>query len=342
MIMENVPENIIIRSLQGTADAEDERKLNDWLKADSRNAVMFAEMREIWTSRNAISDSETALGWQNLQKRIAERQSTPVSRLTSPEPNDKQPHIPRWISYAAAILIGAVVASTAWLVIQPRTIQEKLVVRNEIYNNGGFRQVELPDSSLVWLNGKGKLTYNEGFDADGRTVALEGQAYFEVEKDAARPFVVKMNELQIQVKGTSFDVRHDDDNHTLITLVTGKLSISSLDAKGQLAATTQLDAGQQAVYDPQTQTIAVTSVETDYYALWKDGTYRFAEEPFANIARQMEYHFGVKIKMSKRTAARRFTGLITPDHSVSDVLDILRKSSAVKYRIANSTVIISE
>ena len=70
---------------------------------------------------------------------------------------------------------------------------------------GHVGEFTLPDGTKVWLNGESRLKYNAEFSGRTRDVALTGEAFFEVRKDTLRPFRVSMNDLQVEVLGTSFD-----------------------------------------------------------------------------------------------------------------------------------------
>jgi len=331
--MVNIPKELIVRSLQKTSTAEEEARLNEWLHEDKQNIALFCEMREIMHSSSSVADSYVSQCWDELSCRL----------LPQTRQKDVRRHIiPVWLRYAAAILAGVIVASSVWLAFRPHTLIEKVVVRNVVYNHSGIREVMLPDRSVVWLNENSKLAYNEAFEGGQRDVALEGNAFFEIEKDTSKPFVVHAGNIRIRATGTTFFVRSSADNHTIVTLVSGSVDVNCVDANGNQTTLASLAQGQEADYNYLTSECSVKSVETDYYTAWKDGTYRFTNETLANIARQMEYHFGIKIQLSSRVGVKRFTGRIAPEHTMRDVMEIINQSRPITYRITQSTVYIDE
>ncbi|MDR1746635.1 MAG: FecR domain-containing protein [Tannerella sp.] len=327
------PEDVIIRSLQNSSTAEEERQLNEWLHEDEAHVALFCQLQELWNTRNRITSEETSCCWSDLQRRIESRQQkqAPLQRL-----------VPLWIHYAAAALIGVMVASSVWLSVRPHTITEKTVVRNVIHNRTGVQKVELPDRSVVWLQNKGKLTYPETFENNKRMVSLEGNAFFEIAKDPSMPFVVQTENIHIQVTGTAFSVCSEGDSLTVVTLVSGGVDINRINESGQTTAFVKLKPGEQATFGTQTAEIAVNNVNTDYYTAWKDGTYRFTNETLENIVRQLEYHYGIQIRLSPKMRHKRFTGGVAPEHTIRDVLDIIGRTHPVRYRITKTVVYINE
>ncbi len=89
--------------------------------------------------------------------------------------------------------------------------------------NGEKADIMLADGSHVWINSGSSLTYNEGFNRKERNVYLEGEAYFEVAKDAERPFIVRTGEMDIQALGTAFNVNaYNDERYVSSVLLEGK------------------------------------------------------------------------------------------------------------------------
>ncbi len=93
---------------------------------------------------------------------------------------------------------------------------------------GKRTEVILPDGSKIWLNAGSQLTFPEQFAADRREVYLEGEGYFDVMHDAARPFTVYAADMQIRVLGTSFNVSsYSDDAAVSAVLLSGRIELQS-------------------------------------------------------------------------------------------------------------------
>lgn len=96
---------------------------------------------------------------------------------------------------------------------------------------GGEYILRLADGTRVWLNSETELEYPVVFTKKQRQVFLKGEAYFEVAPDSLHPFIVKTEQQNLRVLGTSFAIRaYANESVVLTTLETGKVNIHS---KGQ-------------------------------------------------------------------------------------------------------------
>ena len=130
------------------------------------------------------------------------------------------------IQRAAAVLFIPVFLLSAYLFIQQGQGNVRtLAVRT---NPGVVSAFDLPDGSKVWLNANSELRYLSDFNADTRTVELTGQGYFEVTKNAHKPFIVKADkDYSVEVLGTSFNVSaYKDESMIETTLVEGSVKLN--------------------------------------------------------------------------------------------------------------------
>ncbi|MDR3268769.1 MAG: FecR domain-containing protein [Tannerella sp.] len=327
--MQAVPEHIIIKTLQQTASPEEERELNYWLQEDRQNVETYCRLQEIWNARNVLTDEAISQKWNQLYNRM----------------NIKTRHtVPIWMRYAAAVCLSILVTFTAtWLGMQKEAGDRIEVIQNRIFNQNGIQKIVLPDNSVAWLNENTRISYPETFGGDKRQVSIEGKVFFEVRKNTAQPFIVQTGNMEIQVTGTSFFVQDDVKTATAsVTLVSGGVTVQMKDETGQMLSVARLQPGQQASVDKQSRQFSVANVDTSYYLAWKDGTYRFTDEPLEKIAEQLALHYGMKINIVPGLKQKRFTGRITPEHKLKDVMEIISKSHPVKYRIENETIYIRE
>ena len=133
---------------------------------------------------------------------------------------------------AATVLILACIGMLTMLNDQP---MEEIPVISTIEKHtlpGQKSTITLSDGSLVWLNSGSQISYQSDFNDSLRVVHLKGQAFFEVFKDADKPFIVKCNDLEIIALGTSFDVNAMKDNLLQVSLLTGKVQVN-LENKSQ-------------------------------------------------------------------------------------------------------------
>lgn len=192
---------------------------------------------------------------------------------------------------------------------------------------GGIYAVSLSDGTKVWLNSKSTLKYPVEFSGKTRNVTLEGEAYFEVSKDPNAPFTVKTKSGNVTVLGTHFNVSaYEEDKNFETTLAEGKVKVSEDNQ------TVVLNPGQQA--RSKNAGLSVVDVDPSVYTAWKDGKFYFENENLKNILTKMArwYNFNVKFEQ-KALEQIKFTGIVLKDEPIDRFLDVISKSSNVKYKI---------
>lgn len=188
-----------------------------------------------------------------------------------------------------------------------------------------FRLV-LPDGSKVWLNAMSSLKYPTAFTGRDRTVEIKGEAYFEVIKDADRPFKVKAgNNTEIAVLGTHFNINaYYNENSIRATLLEGSIRVSK-DASGAV-----LQPGQQAEIKG---TLHVhDKVNTGQVVAWKDGIFNFDGMGIEEVMRQLARWYDIEVIYEKHVPPIQFYGEIGRNLNLSQVLEGL-KLSGVNFRI---------
>jgi len=218
---------------------------------------------------------------------------------------------------------------------------------------GQFRLI-LPDGSKVWLNNASSLRYPTSFSGKSREVALSGEAYFEVAKDAAKPFTVKLANLVVDVLGTSFNIMaYGDDPVVKTTLLTGKVSVSATGAaspssgatgKGVLSAS----AGRQSVLSPGDQAVVsqegswkiLKGVDTEEAIAWQRGYFHFTHENIVDVLRQLARWYDVELEITIPVPDYTFDGEIGRDLSLSSILRHLEKKD-LHFQIDGKKLIVS-
>jgi transmembrane sensor len=198
---------------------------------------------------------------------------------------------------------------------------------------GGQFKIVLPDGTKAWLNSASTLRYPTAFNGTDRTVELEGQAYFEVAKNAAQPFKVMVGHMEVQVLGTDFDVMAYPDESTInTTLLAGSVQIK------EGSALQLLQPGQQAVVS--TNAIAVKNADLKKVTAWKNGLFVFNNMALPAILREMARWYDVEIVYAAKPSEELYGGGIGRNLNLSGVLDLLEGSGYNHFRIEGRKVIV--
>jgi transmembrane sensor len=198
----------------------------------------------------------------------------------------------------------------------------------------GQFQILLPDGSHVWLNNMSSLRYPTSFLGKNRTVELNGEAYFEIAKDAAKPFVVKVNNEEVDVLGTSFNIMaYPDEKSTQTTLLTGIVRVKA----GQNAV--QLQPDEQAQFSENGGFKVLRDVPSTDIISWKNGFFYFGRAPFTEVMRQLARWYDVDVKYEGTIPDLEFGGKIDRSLPLNELLKFLDKNQ-VHFRLEGRTIVV--
>lgn len=181
--------------------------------------------------------------------------------------------------------------------------------------------LELSDGTKVWLNASSSLTFPTSFASNERKVILTGEAYFEVAKDKKRPFRVSVNEMQVNVLGTHFNINAYDDEATInTTLLEGSVLLSEKSQK------VLLKPGEQAQKQKKGTIVVNNKVNIDEVMGWKNGVFYFENANLQTVLREISRWYDVDVVFEKGIPVRTFEGEIQRNLKLSQVLKILEKN----------------
>ena len=202
----------------------------------------------------------------------------------------------------------------------------------------GEYQLILADGSKVYLNSESKLRFPTRFEGKERRVYLEGEGYFEVVKDTAKPFIVEAKEVDVRVLGTSFNVSaYVSEQAVRTTLVDGKVRVGDrLTGKGEIILP-----GQQAEWEDGTFT--TKEVDTSIYTAWINGKFYFEGATLEEIASQLERWYDIDFFFTSENVKRfAFAGVINKEYSANKIFSIIEKTTRVRFNVNGRVVTVSE
>lgn len=203
--------------------------------------------------------------------------------------------------------------------------------------NGGEWEIRLPDGSIVWLNAASSLQYplNIG-SSKQRKVELTGEAYFEVAKDKAHPFIVKTSKQELEVLGTHFNINsYANENVTRTTLLEGSVRVADLNSTEMLI----LKPGEQSVLSDNG--IEIKKVNTDQAVAWKNGYFMFDNEKQESILRKIARWYNVEIEYADPEAKEvMYYGTVSRFEKISKVLRKFEQTGEVRFDIKGNKLIV--
>jgi transmembrane sensor len=315
-------DELIIRSLQQLASAEEERQLAEWLRASSANQKYYGEVAAIWAA-TGLAYQEPATAWPDAA--IA-RHRTVVRRISG---GSRTASRWRWARLAAA----AVLVAGAGLSIESFGTDEETAPlssfgANEYHTGNDERAtVRLADGSVVRLAPASRLriTGNNG----AREVTLNGRAFFAVAKDSRFPFIVRTDAGEAHVLGTRFEVGVTN-GELRVVVVEGRVEVKAREQ------TFEVTGGQMALaadgHEPSV-------VEVDVHSMldWMGQALVFQDTPLGEAIREIQLLYGAEIHLRDKELANRMITAWFVDQPFQDVMAIVCRLTQVKCAIGPNT-----
>ncbi|MET3879256.1 FecR domain-containing protein [Chitinophaga sp. OAE865] len=197
----------------------------------------------------------------------------------------------------------------------------------------GQYQLTLEDGTRVWLNAASSLKFPVHFSKGERRVELTGEGYFEVAASQDKPFKVMVQNMEVLVLGTHFNIGAYS-KAVKTTLITGAVKIQVKDKRAW-----QLLPGQQA--DVQDNQVRISNADTEKAIAWKEGIFFFKDDDFREIMEQVARWYDLDIRYTGPLPVKRISGNISRQARLSQVLEMLNFVSGAHFRVNGREVTVS-
>jgi transmembrane sensor len=199
---------------------------------------------------------------------------------------------------------------------------------------GGQYKVVLPDGTQVWLNAASSITYPLAFRSNERKVEIIGEAYFEVTKDAARPFRVYSGKQVVEVLGTHFNINaYPDEPAIKTTLLEGKVKVTA--GANQIF----LIPGEQSQMSIASLTLN-QDVDLEEITAWRNGYFVFNHEHIESIMRKISRWYDVDVEYKGPISEDWFGGTVSRDKDASEMLSKLELTGQIHFKIVGRRIIV--
>ncbi len=323
MSSKDIPERqltLIGAYLSGNTTEAEVAELESWVSASAKNREHFVAAKRAWTI-SSLTDQVEVAGLEKSWKAVASQTTQPAKTVVL-KPSTKSTSAFNWrLAAGIALLLG--VGLWAMLTLgSPKELQ--------LQADTGIVSSDLPDGSHVSLNQGTMLTYRFDRSNQERQVHLQGDAFFEVDRDEERPFVVKAGEITVEVLGTSFYVDAKSEVDTVRVIVkSGSVSV------GVGAEEVVLKAEEVGLFDRSSQQLSkAENVDLNYLA-WQSEVLRFENQTLASIVEALNNHFQTQIKLDNEViAACRMTATFT-NKSLETIVEIIEKTLKLEAKVVD-------
>lgn len=324
---------------------EEEKELERLLQQYPDASYVKEVLMQSWKDKQKdLTSAEVEAALQRNKLRLLE-----VQAEEAPEPaprNNKVFRLALRIGSVAAASVLLFLAGRMWLGRQAAGHHEQPALQQLVTKTGSRSHIKLPDGTSVWLNAGSKLDYPKQFHGKNREVALEGEAYFDVVKDAGHPFIVKTTACSIRVLGTSFNVRfYPDEEMATTSLVTGSVEVMTdrktvrlqpnekLSIPWRLPANLATTTTTATLKMPAIQIGTLTPVRDNIMAetAWKDNKLAFKRLPLGEVAQRMQRWYGAEIRFrNEHKKSLSFSGVFEKE-SLTEALQALEMSGGFHF-----------
>lgn len=203
-------------------------------------------------------------------------------------------------------------------------------------------ELKLSDGTNVHLNAGTSLKYPVNFiNGENRKVFLKGEAYFDVAKDTKHPFVVNVNDMDVRVLGTQFNVSsYPEDDNINTVLVEGSISIYKNGESYNPETSTILKPGFKATWLKSNHQVSIGKADIEMHTAWIEGRIVFRRTPFEDIIKKLERHYDVVIINKNQVLAKQEFGASFNVETIKQVLESFNANYKIEYTIENNQIII--
>lgn len=319
-----INEETLAAYLKGELDAASAASVEAWYDASAANRKLLGEVYYILYVNDRINDTagiDVERSLRQFKRRMHAGRRLSLRRIAV-----------RAAAAAVAVILlagGLTTVSLSKRLAQPLTV---------ITHLGERSQVVLPDGTKVWLNSASSVEYVAPFFSRERRVKMDGEAYFEVEHDSQAPFIVSTNGLDIKVLGTRFNIRNDDRDHRITTvLLEGAVKAY---ATGNEDAAVRLRPSQQLVFDTRTGSMRLTDEPSaDRSINWIDGRFCFEHNTFGEIVAELKRYYNVDIRfMDQALRNERFSGDFRVEDGIYHIMSVLQLTYKFTYKVVGNDI----
>lgn len=314
-------EDLLIKYIVGEADEQERKQLEGWLAADPANRSAYDKVKTIWENSKMPGVAKTPdvdAAWQRFKVKRAEAEELPEGKMTLRKGGGQW----KKISMAAAAVL---IVLSGFLLYWNTPVKYETLAQSEI--------VTLPDHSVITLNDNSKLSYSRSFNKKERVVHLEGEGFFDVAKNPEKPFLIHVEDVEVMVLGTSFNVRATKAL-TEVSVETGVVKVT----KGKEIYT--LRANDKLVINKVNNQARLGKIENKLYQYYRTNVFVCDGTPLAELVHCLSDAYGVTIKVENPLLMRQpLNAKYSKTDSVQHILETVAQTLSARLEKQGDTFV---
>lgn len=318
----HIDEQALLDYFSDTLSPVQKQEVEAWIQETEENRKIARDIEYIYFATDTINTIKSIDSTKALKE---------VKVRFSKKENSKRSFILQ-LQRIAAIFVIPLLISTLYYATKEEPV-EFIEIRT---NPGMVATVNLPDGSKVWLNSRSYLKHPQKFTGDTRNVEMEGEAYFSVQKDKSKKFIVNTPfNLKAEVLGTEFNMEaYKESNKVVTTLISGSVRLS-FQNKNNTEETMIMKPNDEISYNSKTRGVSLSKPYLPTLTAWKDGLVIFRNTPFEDALNVLSKRFNVEfIVKNDLLYENSFTGPFDGQH-LHLILEHFRLSSGIQYKFVD-------
>jgi len=294
-----------VKHLLGEASPEEEQAVMEWMRENETHQEYYNQFKKIWDQSKAlasVSNVDVNKAWERFQNKVV-GQHEPAKILK-----------PRfsWVRIAASVILVAGLGIVLFMLVNKNAAPKEMVAQtgqNVLINT-------LPDGSVITLNKRSTVTYPSKFKGNTRSIALKGEAFFNVAPDKKKPFIISVNDVQVTVIGTSFNIK-SEKGATEVVVETGIVRVT------RLGKTVELNAGEKIVLDRKDSIASKEAVSDKLYNYYRTKEFVCDETPLWKLVQVLNEAYDAKITIGRKELSDKRITTIFYNESLEKVLEVI-------------------
>jgi ferric-dicitrate binding protein FerR (iron transport regulator) len=320
----------IIDYLAGEASEEEKVRILEWIDSSDENKIYFHKVKELWNNKLSAEDLlafQTDKGW----KRFSEKYQITAKRTErSIEGSGTRKIVFNVLRVAAVLVIGLVLWQSGWFDSREITHSTDLVKE----------EITLPDKSLIYLNNNSQLSYYSNLNRKKtREIHFSGEAFFDISPDPNKPFIIYTNNVKVEVKGTSFNIRSYPGEPVEVTVKTGIVEVIEL-SENKLAEPVTLREEEKIKLDTISNLLQAEENDNPNYLAWKTESYVFDSVNIARVMESLEKGYDTTIVINNPDFNNCMLVAKFDTLSLAQIFWILQRTYDIRVSISNDTIFV--
>ncbi|MXV50502.1 DUF4974 domain-containing protein [Pedobacter sp. HMF7647] len=310
----HVNDDLLIKYIIGEAGDQDRALTEKWINESDENRQRYIHIKQIWDESSEVISGLQAdenAAWNRLQKRIKTSGSAPGQ-------NKKNLNL-RWLQVAAAIIVagicGLIFYRQFYLPTNLLTYKTQNSIRTEI----------LPDGSVVTLNAHSTIVFPARFSGEQRNITLAGEAFFNVQPDKSKPFLIRCGQVTVRVVGTSFNVK-SNAGKTEVNVETGVVRVNNPQSS------IELHPGEKVTIRTESSSAVKEASKGKLYNYYITKELVCEQTPLSELVETLNKIYGSDIVIANSKIRSLPITTTFKQQSLNDILDVVSKTLDVKVR----------